>query len=97
MSEIMTRECCWVIGQCIKRLNKKNGLNDTEDKVYDVMRDVDLEGLRQRQPRLTRKKEKDTFTEVGPNFCMSLDDYDKLWKGTFPLAIYGCRYIDTAS
>ena len=28
---------------------------------------------------------------------MSLDDYDKMWKGTFPLAIYGCRYIDAAS
>ena len=40
---------------------------------------------------------KDAFTEVGPNFCMSLDDCDKLWKGTFPLAIYGCRYVDTAS
>ena len=32
----------------LKIKQKKNGLNDTGDKVYDVMRDVDLEGLRLR-------------------------------------------------
>ena len=62
------------------------------------MIDVDLEGLRQRQPQFKQKKEKDTFTAVGPNWVVSLDGHDKLMgfqKSTFPLALYGC--IDTAS
>ena len=33
------------------KIRQKNGLNVTRDQVYDVMTDVDLEGLRQRQPR----------------------------------------------
>ena len=33
------------------KIKQKNGLNVTRDQVYDVMTDVDLEGLRQRQPR----------------------------------------------
>ena len=60
------------------------------------MTDVDLEGLRQRQPRFKRKKEKGTFTAVKPNWVVSLDGDDKLTgfqKSTFPLAMYGC--IDT--
>ena len=59
---------------------------------------VDLEGLRQRQPRFKRKKEKGTFTAVEPYWVVSLDGHDKLMgfqKSTFPLAICGC--IDTAS
>ena len=62
------------------------------------MTDINLEGLRQRQPQFKRKKEKGTFTAVGPNWVVSLDGHDKLMgfqKNTFPLAIYGC--IDTAS
>ena len=62
------------------------------------MKDVNLECLRQRQPRFKRKKEKGIFTAVGPNWVVSLDGHDKLMsfqKSTFPLAIYGC--IDTAS
>ena len=80
------------------KIRQKNGLNVTRDQVYDVMTGVDLEGLRQRQPRFKRKKEKGTFTAVGPNWVVSLDGHDKLMgfqKSTFPLAIYGC--IDTAS
>ena len=80
------------------KIKQKNGLNVTRDQVYDVMTDVDLEGLRQRQTRFKRKKEKGTFTAVGPNWVVSLDGHDKLMgfqKSTFPLAIYGC--IDTAS
>ena len=80
------------------KIRQKNGLNVTRDQVYDVMTDIDLEGLRQRQSRFKRKKEKGTFTAVGPNWVVSLDGHDKLrglQKSTFPLAIYGC--IDTAS
>ena len=32
------------------KIRQKNGLNVTRDQVYDVMTDVDLESLRQRQP-----------------------------------------------
>ena len=62
------------------------------------MTDVNLEGLRQRQPPFRQKKEKGTFTAVGPNWVVSLDGRDKLMgfqKSTFPFFIYGC--IDTAS
>ena len=40
----------------LKISQKKNGLNVTRDQVYDVMTDVDLEGLRQRQPRFKQKR-----------------------------------------
>ena len=33
------------------KIRQKNGLNITRDQVYDIMTGVDLEGLRQRQPR----------------------------------------------
>ena len=62
------------------------------------MTDVDLEGLSQRQLQFKRKKEKGTFTAIGPNRVVSLDGHDELMgfqKSTFPLAIYGCK--DTAS
>ena len=92
----MTRGSCWVMGNAFKDQSKKTGLNVTRDQVYDV--DADLEGLRQRQPRFKQKKEKGTFTAVGPNSVVSLDGHDKLMgfqKSTSPLAMYGCR--DTAS
>ena len=50
------------------KIRQKNGLNVTRDQVYDVMADVDLEGLTQRQRRFKQKKQKGTFTEVGPNW-----------------------------
>ena len=78
------------------KIRQKNGLNVARDQVHDVMTDVDLKGLRQRQPRFERKKEKAIFTAVGPNCFASLNGYDKLMgfqESTFPLAIYGC--IDT--
>ena len=53
---------------------------------------VDLEGLKQRQPRFKRKKGKGTFTAVGPNRVVSLDGPDKL---IFRWLYLGC--IDTAS
>ena len=54
------------------------------------MTDVELEGLRQRQPQFKRKNKKDTFTAVGSNWVVSLDDHDKLkafQKSTSPLAM----------
>ena len=40
------------------KIRQKNGLRVTRDQVYDVMTDIDLEGLRQRQPRFKQKKGK---------------------------------------
>ena len=80
------------------KIRQKSGLNVTRGQVYNVMTDVNLESLRQRQPRFKQKKEKGIFTAVGPNWVLSLDGHDKLMgfqKNTFPLAIYWC--IDTAS
>ena len=42
------------------------------------MTDVNLEGLRQRQHQFKWKKEKGTFTEVGKNWVVFLDDHHKL-------------------
>ena len=53
------------------KVRQKNGLYVSRDQVYDVMTDVDLESLRQRQPRFKRKKEKCTFNAVGPNWVVS--------------------------
>ena len=72
------------------KIRQKNGLNVKRDQVYDVLTDVDLEVLRQRQPRFKPKNEKGTFTAVGPNWVVSLDGHDKLMgfqKSTFLLAI----------
>ena len=54
------------------------------------MTDIELESLRQSQPRFKRKNEKDTFTAVGSNWVVSLDGHDKLMafqKSTSPLAM----------
>ena len=56
------------------------------------MTDVDLEGLRQRQPRFKQKKEKGTFTAVGPNWVVSLDGHDKL-MGFLPEENFPVSYI----
>ena len=37
------------------KIRQKNGLNATRDQVHDVMTDVDLKDLRQRQSRFERK------------------------------------------
>ena len=55
---------------------------------------VNLEGLRQRQPRFRQKKEKGTFTAVGPNWVASFDGHDKLMgfqKSTFPFLYTGAQ------
>ena len=40
------------------KIRLKNELNVTRDQVYDVVTDIDLEGLRQRQPRFKQKRKK---------------------------------------
>lgn len=82
-----------------KKIRQEYGLNVTRDKVYDVMYELDAEGLEARGGVGAKKKRrKGNFTTRGANWVHSLDGHDKLMgyqNSTFPLAIYGC--MDTAS
>ena len=81
-----------------RKIRQEYGINVTRDQVYNVMSDLDLEGLEARGGIGAKKKEKGTFTTRGSNWVHSLDGHDKLMgyqNSTFPLAIYGC--LDTAS
>jgi hypothetical protein len=82
-----------------KKVRIEHGLNVTRDKVYDVMSELDPEGLDTRGGVGGKKKrKKGHFTTKGTNWVHALDGHDKLMgyqNSTFPLAIYGC--IDTAS
>ena len=82
-----------------KKIRQEHNLNVTRDQVYDVMTDLDQEGLIARGGVGSKKeRKKGHFTTKGPNWVHSLDGHDKLMgyqNSTFPLAIYGC--IDTAS
>ena len=82
-----------------KKIRQEYGLNVTRDKVYDVMYELDPEGLEARGGVGAKKeRRKGNFTTRGANWVQSLDGHDKLMgyqNSTFPLAIYGC--MDTAS
>ena len=82
-----------------RKLRQEYGINATRDQVYDVMMDLDPEGLAARGGVWAKKKrQKGNFTTRGSNWVHSLDGHDKLMgyqNSTFPLAIYGC--LDTAS
>lgn len=82
-----------------KKMRQEYGLNVTRDKVYDVMYQLDAEGLEARVGVEAKKKQrKGNFTTRGANWVHCLDYHDKLMgyqNSTFPLAIYGC--MDTAS
>ena len=84
---VMCQKIRQLHGQCHKR-----------DQVYSVMTDVHPEGLENRKPILKKKKTKSTFSSVGANWVLSIDEHDKLMRcqnSTFPLTVYGC--MDTAS
>lgn len=82
-----------------KKVRLEHGLNVTRDQVYDVMYDLDPQGLAARDiVGAKRQRKKGNFTTRGSNWVHSLDGHDKLMgyqNSTFPLAIYGC--MDTAS
>ena len=81
------------------KIRKVHKLNVPRDAVYDMMYDLDPDGLKNRV--LTNKRRKrvnGAFVTRGPNWVHSLDGHAKLMgyqKSTFPLAIYGCP--DSAS
>ena len=82
-----------------KKIRQEYGLKVTRDKVYEVMTELDPEGLKARGGiGVKKQRRKGNFSSKGPNWIHSLDGHDKLMGyqcSTFPLAIYGC--IDTAS
>ena len=82
-----------------RKIRQEYGINVTRDQVYNVMSNLDPEGLEARGGIGAKKKgKKETFTTRGSNWVHSLDGHDKLMgyqNSTFPLAIYGC--LDTAS
>ena len=66
--------------------------------VYNVMAEIDPDGLDARQVHKKIKKSKVPFTSKGPMWLISVDGHDKLcgyqnWR--FPLGVYG--FIDTFS
>ena len=80
-----------------QKLRQKHNMKVPRDLVYDIMTDLDPEGLKQRAPG-AKKVTKGHFITTGSNWAHSLDGHDKLMgyqNLTFPLAVYGC--IDTAS
>ena len=82
-----------------KKVRQEYNLHVTRDAVYNVMYDLDPEGLEVRGGVGAKKKrKKGNFSSKGPNFVHSLDGHDNMMgyqNSTFPLAVYGC--IDTAS
>ena len=83
-----------------KKVRQKYDILVTRDQVYDVMYDLDPEGLAARGGVGAKKirRKKGNFSSKGPNWVHSLDGNDKLMgyqNLTFPVAIYGC--LDTAS
>eukprot|EP00794_Sanderia_malayensis_P002252 gene2252-2576_t len=81
------------------KIRQVHKLNVLRDAVYDMMYDLDPDGLQ--NTALTnkrRKRVKGAFVTRGPNWVHSLDGHAKLMgyqKNSFPLAIYGC--LDSAS
>ena len=66
--------------------------------VYNVMAELDPEGLEARNLQRKKKKVKGHFTSDGPLWVVSLDGHDKLCgyqNSTFPLGVY--TSIDTFS
>lgn len=83
-----------------KKIRQKYDLLVTRDQVYNVMSDLDSNGLAARGGVGAKKArpKKGNFSSKGPNWVHSLNGHDKLMgfqNSTFLLAIYGC--LDTAS
>lgn len=80
------------------KVRQKYEINLSRDMVYDMMTELDPDGLSNRQPGLKKKKQKDHFVSKGSNWVLSVERHDKFMgyqNSTFPIAIYG--FIDTAS
>lgn len=80
------------------KLRTEHNIKVPRHLVYNVLTDVDPEGLQARAVDKKVKKKKVPFISAGPLWLASLDGHDKLCgyqNWTFPLSIYGC--LDTFS
>ena len=81
-----------------QKLRTEHNVHVPRHLVYNVMAELDPEGLEARNLQQKKKKKKGHFTSEGPLWVVSLDGHDKLCgyqNSTFPLGVYGC--IDTFS
>lgn len=91
-------------GRCLgyralnQKLRTQHNIKVPRHLVYNVLTDMDPEGLEARGVNKKIKKRKVPFSSEGPLWLVSLDGHDKLCgyqNWTFPLCIYGC--LDTFS
>ena len=81
-----------------KKIRQKNDLVVTRDQVYNVMSDLDSEGLAAlgRVGDKKARREKVNFSSKGPNWSTLWMDMISQWAFKIPhflLAIYGCLVI----
>lgn len=60
------------------KVRQKHEINISRDMVYDMMTELNPDGLASRRPGLKKKKEKDHFVSNGSNWVLSVDVHDKL-------------------
>ena len=81
-----------------QKLRTEHNVQVPRHLVYNMIAELDPEGLEARNLQRKKKKPKGQFTSEGPLWVASLDGHDKLCgyqNSTFPLGVYGC--IDTFS
>ena len=81
-----------------QKLRTEHNVQVPRHLVYNMIAELDPEGLEARSLQRRKKKLKGQFTSEGPLWVASLDGHDKLCgfqNSTFPLGVYGC--IDTFS
>ena len=81
-----------------QKLRCEHGIKVPRNLVFNVMVEIDPEGLAQRSMIKKRKRRANLFRTDGPLYVVSLDGHDKLCgyqNWAFPLGLYGC--IDTFS
>ena len=79
-----------------QKLRTEHNVQVPRHLVYNMIAELDPEGLEARSLQRRKKKPKGQFTSEGPLWVASLDGHDKLCgfqNSTFPLGVYGC--IDT--
>lgn len=80
------------------KLRTEHNIKVPRHLVYDMLTEMDPEGLEGRSVEKKTRKKKQPFESDGPLWVVSLDGHDKLCgyqNWTFPLGIYGC--LDTFS
>ena len=81
-----------------QKLRTEHNVQVPRHLVYNMIAELDPEGLEARSLQRRKKKPKVQFTSEGPLWVASLDEHDKVCgfqNSTFPLGVYGC--IDTFS